>query len=192
MSGEAALRFSCGAAARWLPRSLAGATLAVAMLIVAGLETETPIYGMRMFRILLVMLAAAVALWVVRKGGEVRMVVSLEEEGVAFEVGSRSAEVAYDEIEAVGYEAPFGPSRSWLPAAVLLDRSGRSWRLSGLLADGGRLVEEFVRRSGREDLAAWVDAQDIRSKMARSATRIRIGYAVVAVVVAVGLVFYLR
>ena len=76
--------------------------------------------------------------------------------------------------------------------ADLLDRQGRVWRLSGLLSDGERLVDEFVGRCGREDLAAWIDAQGIRSKMGRAALRIRIGYAVVLVVISAGLGFYVR
>jgi hypothetical protein len=187
-----AVRFSCGTAARWLPRTLAAAMLFVGMFTVARLQSEAPVYGVRMFRILLVVAAAAAALWIVRKGGELRLIVSFAEDRVDFELGSRSAGVAYEEIDAVGYEAPFGPSRSWLPAAVLLDRQGRAWRLSALLSDGGRLVDEFVRRSGREDLAAWIDAQNIRSKMSRSAMRIRIGYSVVLVVLSAGLAFYVR
>jgi len=189
---RAAARFSCGSAARWLPRALAGAVLVVAMFTVARLQAEPAVYGVRTFRMVLLVAAAAAALWIVRKGGEVRLIVSVAEDRVDFELGSRSAGVAYEEIDAVGYEAPFGPSRSWLPAAVLLDRQGRVWRLSGLLSDGERLVDEFVGRCGREDLAAWIDAQGIRSKMGRAALRIRIGYAVVLVVISAGLGFYVR
>ena len=58
--------------------------------------------------------------------------------------------------------------------------------------EGGRLMDEIVERSGREDLAAWIDAQGIRAKMARAGLRVRIGYSVVLVVLLAGLAFYVR
>jgi len=60
--------------------------------------------------------------------------------------------------------------------------------LCALLACGDRLLGEIVEGSGREDLAAWVEAQRIVEKMSRSVMRVRLGYALCVAVVAVGVV----
>jgi hypothetical protein len=168
--------YVCGPAARWLPRALSGSVLTAGLLAVARLGGVAGIPMSQGFRLLLMMLAAAAALWIVRRGGEVRIRVSVAADGVVFEAGSHRACVFFEKIRALRFEGPFGPSRSWLSAAVIVDNTDREWRLSGLLARGERLIDEIVRRSGREDLGAWVEAHAIRDKMARAALRVRAGY----------------
>ena len=87
--------------------------------------------------------------------------------------------------------APFGASRFWLPAAVLVDRQGREWRLSALLASGDRLVEEIVERSGREGLAAWAKEHRVGKRMSRATLRVRVGYAVALAILLVAAVHFL-
>jgi len=162
------------------------------MLAVARIGPQSTVPGSRPFRGLLVLLAAIVALWIVRKGGEVRLRVRTEPDGLTFENRRISAGLAYADIDAVRYEAPFGASRAWLPAAVLSDRRGREWRICALLGGGDRLLTEVVERSGREDLAAWVEAQHIVEKMSRSAMRVRVGYALAGALVVAGGVHLFR
>ena len=175
--------FACGAPARWLPRALGGSVLAAGILAAGRVGSQSSAGGAQGFRLLLLMAAAAAALWIVRKGGEVRVRVSVEAEGIVFEVGSHRVSLEFERIEALRYEAPFGPSRSWLPAAVVVERGGREWRLSALLTAGDVLIDTLVNRSGREDLVAWAEAHGIRDKMSRSSLRLRIGYAFALAVV---------
>ena len=184
--------YRCRAPARWLPRTLAAAVLVAGMLAAARLEAYAAVPGARAFRIALVVASAALALWIVRKGAEVRLRVSVGVDAVELEIGGRGASLPLEEIASVRYEPPFGPSRSWLPAAVLLDRHGASWRLSGLLDGGERALAEIVAQSGREDLAAWVAAQDLEAKMARHSLRVWLGYALALVVMIAAAAHYLR
>ena len=168
--------YRCGSAARWLPRTMAVAVLVAGLLAVARVDPDAGVPGTGTFRILLVAAAAVAALWVVRKGAEVRLQVSLQTGALVFERGIHRVELPLDAIDAIGYEPPFGASRSWLPAAVLVDRDGDRWRLSALLGSGERLVEEIVGEGGRESLRAWASAHRVPERMARSALRVRIGY----------------
>jgi hypothetical protein len=166
--------------------------LVAGLLAVARIGAQSTVSGARSFRGLLVVLAAIVALWIVRKGGEVRLRVRADRKGLSFEHRGKSAGLAYADIDAVRYEAPFGAGRVWLPAVILSDRRGREWRLCALLAGGDRLLAEVVERSGRDDLAAWVEAQRIVEKMSRSVMRVRVGYALAAAVTAAGVVHLVR
>jgi hypothetical protein len=184
--------YACGTAARWLPRVVAGSLLTAGLLAVGRLGMQPGVPGARTFRMLLVMATALAALWIVRKGGEVRIRVHVAAAQIRFELGRRGASLSFEDIEGVRYEAPFGPSRFWLPATVLVGRDGRGWRLSALLDSGGRLVDEIVERSGREDIAAWVDALGIRERMGRARQRVRVGYAIAAGIVLVAALYALR
>ncbi len=174
--------YACGTAARWLPRVLAASLLVSGWLLVVRLGPDSTVPGARSVRGLVVVAAALVALWIVRKGGELRLRLRVTDDGLRFEHRSHSAELPFEAIESVRYEAPFAGSRVWLPAAVLVDSQDRSWRVSALLDGGDRLFVELVRRSGREDLAAWVDAHRVIERMGRSAWRVRLGYALVATI----------
>ena len=183
MSEPPVSSYVCGPAARWLPRALAGSVLVAGLLAVAGIGSQAKIPLSQGFRLLLMMTTAAMALWIVRKGGEVRIRVSVDAQGIVFEAGSHRRSVVFEKIEALRFEGPFGPSRSWLSATVVVDKTEREWRLSGLLARGEELIDEIVQKSAREDLAAWADAHRIREKMARATLRVRAGYTAAFVVV---------
>jgi len=165
--------------------------LAAGVLAAGRVGSEATAGGAQGFQLALLMAAAAAALWIVRKGGEVRVRVSVEAENVVFEVGSHRVSVAFERIEALRYEAPFGPSRSWLPAAVVVEQGGREWRLSALLRSGDALIDALVNRSGRKDLAAWAEAHGIRDKMSRSSLRLRIGYTLALAIVILAALFSL-
>jgi len=184
--------FRCGAAARWLPRVLAGSVLATAMFVAMRPGPASAVLGAREFRAGLVIMAGVVALWVVRKGGEVRIEVGLGRNGLVLSRGPHRTELAYDEIDGLRYEAPFGTSKSWLPAVVLTDRRGAAWRLSSLLDRGGDLIDDLLQLSGRQDLHAWADALRIRRRMAGSGRRVGLGYGGACVVLLAGVIFYLR
>jgi len=184
--------YLCGIGARWLPRVLGGAVLGAGLLAVARIGAQSTVPGARSFRGVLVVFVAIVALWIVRKGSEVRLRVRVDRDGLSFEHRGRSAGLAYADIDAVRYEAPFGASRAWLPAAILSDRREREWRLCALIDAGDRLLAEVVERSGRDDLAAWVEAQRIVEKMSRSAMRVRVGYALAAAITLAGVVQLFR
>ena len=147
--------YRCGTAARWLPRTVAGTVLVAGLLAVGRLDAGRAVPGAHTFRALLIVATAIAALWIVRKGAEVRLQVRVDDTALTFEWGRSSVSLPLDKIDAIRYEPPFGASRNWLPAAVLVDRDGREWRLSALLGSGDRLVDDIVRLGGREGLATW-------------------------------------
>ena len=188
---EAAV-YRCGAAARWLPRVLAGSLLAAALVATKRVDPELVISGSRGFRAAAVMLAGILAVWIVRRGGEVRLRIAVDDTDLVFESGAERSTLHLVDVEALRYDAPFGVSRSWLPATVLIDRGGREWRLPALLDAGDRLVEEILERSGKQNLEAWAQALRIQSRMSRGGSRVRLGYAAAAAILGAGLLYYLH
>jgi len=185
--------YSCGTAALWLPRVLGGAVLTAGLLVAFGLDSGMNVQFMRQFRAAIAVIAGLAALWVLRRGGEVRIGFGLREDGLVFVVGSRRIDLRYRDIEGVRYEPPFAVSRSaWIPAVAVIDRSGVSWRIPALVTDGGDLVAQLVSRTGREDLAAWADALDLRERMSRSRRWVVAGYSLALLILAVATLFYVR
>jgi hypothetical protein len=189
---DGATIYRCGVAARWLPRALAGSVLVAAMLLALRLLPASGVPGAREFRAGLVVLAAVAALWVVRKGGEARIEVGVGPMGLFLFRGPHRTDLSFEEVDGLRYEAPFGPSKSWVPAAVLTDRRGTAWRMSGFLEHGDDLIDELLELSGREDLRAWADALGIRRRMAGASRRVGLGYGISAIVLLSGLTFYLH
>ena len=190
-SGERIHR--CSAAARWLPRAFAGAVLVAGMLVAFALDPDATVPLVRPFKRGLVLVSALVALWLVRKGGEVRVGVGAGAEGLVFLAGPRRLDLPYREIAALRYEPPFAVSRSaWIPALALIDRRGTSWRIPALIERGERLVTALIDLSGREDLAAWADALDIERRMSRSGRRVAVGYGAAALIVVAAAIFRFR
>ena len=164
--------YRCGVAARWLPRALAGSILVSVLPVLLRSDPDSRVAGSGPFHTGLILLVALVGLWVLRRGGELRLVIEIRADRMLFGAGSRQAELRFSQIDALRYEAPFAATRTWLPATVLIDRDGTCWRLSALLERGHLLIEELLARSGREDLAAWVDALNVRGRMAESSRRV--------------------
>ena len=186
---EPVATYRSGVAARWLPRILAAAILAAAML--AGLRLEERGYG-RALRTSVVLVGALTALLVVRRAGDVRVVFEFGPQSLSLVRGAHRATLDLDRIERLRYDAPFVASRHWVPAAVLVDRDGRDWRLPATLEGGDRLVRDLVGRIDRDDLRAWGDALGVERRMGRTRRVLRVGYGLAALVLLAALVFYLR
>ena len=186
---EPVATYRSGVAARWLPRILAAAILAAAML--AGLRLEERGYG-RALRTSVVLVGALTALLVVRRAGDVRVVFELGPQSLSLVRGAHRATLDLDRIERLRYDAPFVASRHWVPAAVVVDRDGRDWRLPATLEGGDRLVRDLVGRIDRDDLRAWGDALGLERRMGRTRRVLIVGYGLAALVLLAALVFYLR
>jgi hypothetical protein len=106
--------------------------------------------------------------------------------------GSRGPRLRYADLDAIRWDGPFGAGRSWLPAAVLVDREGREWRLCSLLNDGARLLDEVLERGGRPALATWAAEYRIVARLARAGRRVAAGYAVAALVLLAAGAYYLH
>jgi len=184
--------YTCGRAAHWLPRTLAGALLLAGLLAAARVDPEAAVSGSRRFRALVVLAGAVLALWVVRKGGEVRQGVVSGDDALEVRYGARSRRLAYADVDAIRWDGPFGAGRSWLPAAVLVDREGREWRLCSLLQRGERLLGEIVERSRRPALATWAAEYRVGRRLARTGLRLIAGYAGSALVLTIALAYYLH
>lgn len=168
--------YRASAPARWLPRALAGSLLAAATLVALSVDPAGVSDYSRPFGIALVVLAAVAALWVVRRGAEVRVRVTPASKDIEFRLASSSARLAYADVDRVDYAPAFGPSRSWLPAMTLVDRDGEIWRVPALLDDGPSLVADIVARAARSDLEAWAEARGLASRMRGSRRRLAAGY----------------
>jgi hypothetical protein len=188
----AELPHRCGVAARWLPRTLAASVLIATLLVSARIESWRAVPGVQSFRLLLVLAAAVLALWIVRKGGEVRMRIGVRGEEVAFAVGSRQAVLRLDDVEGLRFEPPLAATRHWLPAAVLLDREARYWRLPAVLEHGDQLVRELLEASGREDLRTWDEVYSLRRRMGRPGRTVALGYTLAGALILAAGIFYLR
>jgi len=182
--------FRCGAAARWLPRCLAAAILVGALLASYRVGPKAHAAGWSYAGPLVVVAGAAAALWILRKGAELRTGLVPVEEGLEFVDGRRRTLLRWKEIDSLSYAPPFSTGRYWLPAAVLGDRDGRGWRISALTSDGTELIGELLRRASRSDLDAWADALQLDRRMARPGRSVLCGYAVAAAVLSAALGFY--
>jgi len=139
-----------------------------------------------------VFVGALLALGVARKGSEVRCRFSLTGDALTVAVGSRSLDIGLAEIQRLDYAAPFAGSLGWLPAAVLIDRDGRSWRVPALVDEGDHLFVELLRRAQRHDLDSWAEVCRIVPRMGRYRLRVRTGYAVAGAILLVGVAYYLH
>jgi len=113
----------------------------------------------------------------------VRLEVRLDDRAVELLGRGRSRRVPFETIDAIDFAPPFGDRGAWLPALVLLTADGGRYRIPALLRDGGPLVEEIVRRSGRSDLEAWVSARNLSRRMTRGARLVPIVWALAAAIV---------
>jgi hypothetical protein len=141
---------------------------------------------------LVIVAGAFVALVIVRRGSEVRREFRLVDGGLEVSVGSRHARLQLEDVDRLYYAAPFAGSTSWIPATVLIDREGRSWRIPALLQQGDRLLRELLAAAGRNDLDAWADAYRVLPRMGRATLYVRSGYAVVVALLAAAFVYYFR
>jgi hypothetical protein len=184
--------FRCSGAGRWLPRVLAAAVLIAAVLAAFRFDPGTVLTASKYLRSLVAVLGGALALWIVRKGAEVRVVLVLSEEELLFRYGSREYALRLEDLERLSYETPFAQSRTWLPALVLRDRFGQPWRISAFISRGERLLEEILRRIDRSDLQTWSETLQLPKLLSRSRHRVLIGYIAAAAILIVGVAYYLH
>ncbi len=183
--------FRCGAAARWLPRALAAAVLTAVTL--GALRIDPSADALLPFVRQFIMLAgAALAVAIVRMGGEVRYTFALTRDAVIVALGASSVRIELAQLSRLDYAAPLAGSLHWLPATLVIDGGGRSWRVPALLTDGDRLITELLRRAQRNDLDTWAEAYRIVPRMARFGLRVRLGYAVVLITLVTGVVYHLH
>ncbi len=181
--------YRCGPAARWLPRALAAAVLAAAVLAAFRFDPYETLSASKYLRTLVAVLGAVLALWIVRTGGEVRTTFAVGDGELLLRHGPREYALRLEDLERLAYETPFAQSRTWLPALVLRDRFGQSWRVSAFLDGGDRFLEELLARTGHSDLRSWAETLRLGEIMARSGRRVLIGYAASAAILAAGLVY---
>lgn len=184
--------YRCGLAARWLPRALAASVLVAAVLAAFRFDPHEVLTASKYLRNLLAVLGGALALWIVRKGAEVRTEFAVSDTELLVRHGARSWSLRLQDLERLAYESPFAQSRTWLPALVLRDRFGQAWRISALLDHGERLLDELLAKAGRSDLRSWAETLRLRETLARSGRRVVIGYVASAAVLAAGLFYRLH
>lgn len=184
--------YRCGAAARWVSRTLAGTAIVAAWAVTNRFAEAPGLVGSSRFQLALWFGSALFAFWVLQKGAELRIEVVLTDESLVFSYGSNPSALPFREIATLRFEPPFASRRSWIAATAVLDNQGCSWRLPVALERGDLLVSELVRRSGREDLGAWVEALRIEARMRRGKWHVWAAYAAAGAMLAGALAFNLR
>jgi hypothetical protein len=182
--------FRCGLAARWLPRVLGGAVLAAVTLAALRLDLRGDHPFLTHVRNFSVLFGGLVALWIVRKGAEIRRIFEVDDEGVTFIYRSRRAVLRFKDMVRLGYAAPFADSRNWLPAMLLHDRHRQVWRVPALVGEGDQLLSLLLEKAGRSDLESWAETLALARRMAGSRRRTAIGYALALAVLLSGLLYY--
>jgi hypothetical protein len=191
MPGSGAVkRYRCGMAARWLPRTLAASVLVSAVLAAYRFDPYTVLTVSKYVRSLMVVLAGAVGLWILRKGGEVRTEIEVGDEELVFRHGSSEYALRLEDLSRFDYETPFAQTRTWMPALVLQDRFGQQWRISAFLDQGAGFVRDLLRGSNRSDLEAWSETLHLPERMGRANLRVAIGYLFAAAVTAAGVLYH--
>jgi hypothetical protein len=184
--------YRCSAAARWLPRTLAGTVVLAALLVTSRFGNAPGIVGSARLRMAIWIGAGLLALWLLRKGAELRLRVSLTGNSLVFDYGGKPSSLRIEEIETLRFAPPFSWRRSWVAATVLQDGRGRTFRLPVALVAGDCLVSAVVARSAREDLSSWVDALKILPRMQRGRMHQALGYTIAAGIALAAVFFYLR
>lgn len=181
--------FRCAAAARWLPRVLGAAVLA-AGLIAAYQLPPTRLVKASYARQCIMAIGLLAAFWVVRTGREVDVAVTVGERALEFSWGGRRRQVSFDALSSMVFRAPFASGRRWVPAMVLEDEHGESWRVPAFLEGGASFVTELLSRAQRNDLDAWAQARKLEDRMGRARQWVVGGYlASLAIVVTAALLF---
>ncbi len=184
--------YRCSAAARWLPRVLAGSLLTCALAIGRTLDPgrQVPISGG--VGLLVAVAGAFLALQIVRGGSEVRAVISLHDLGVEFAAGEHKLTLPWSSIRSLDFVPPFLSLRRWLPAGRLIDDESRPWRLPALLEDGDRLIEDLLDRADRSDLRSWSEARGVGRKMGRAVPYLVAGYGMAGLLLLLTVIWVLR
>lgn len=182
--------YRCSVAARWLPRALAAAVLVGAFLSAYRFDPDGVLPASRYLKVVVVAFGGALAMWVLRKGSEVRTVVSLKADELTFGYGAREFSLRIDDLDRFEFETPFAQSRTWLAALVLRDRFGQQWRVPAMLDRGDELVAELIGLSARNDLQAWAETLGLERRMGRFRSRVILGYVAAAAILLLGVIYH--
>ncbi|MDX1388326.1 MAG: hypothetical protein R3344_04005, partial [Acidobacteriota bacterium] len=177
-------RYRCGPAAVWLPRVLGGALLAAATVLVFGVDPGGSVPYSSLVKGLVLTVAAAGALWIVRRGSEVRLEFGIGPSGLRLASRRRMLELPWKSIETLDYDPPLGTRSGWIPAMVLVDDRGRRWRIPAVVRDGPGLLEGILVRTARHDLRTWAEARRLRRRLERARAFVASGYVLAAAIVA--------
>ncbi|MDH3627062.1 MAG: hypothetical protein OEV00_12385 [Acidobacteriota bacterium] len=182
------MRFEFSSAARWLPRVL-GATAIVAAWLISLRFTHRGIAfaGGLTLQHMVTALGLFLGWWIVRQGAELRQSVTVMDDGIVWEFERHRRELSWESIERLRFEGPFSRERRWIPAIALEDEAGRNHRVPTFISDGVGLLQELERRSGRDDLAAWIDAHGLLGRMATGRRQLLGAYVMTPVILAVAL-----
>jgi hypothetical protein len=184
--------FCCGAAARLLPRICAAGWMAGAGLLALRLAGETDRAIGLSVAVLVASAGAVVSLWMLRQGHCVRHVLRVDRTGLTFVSSGGERRLPFEAIADLRFEGSLGPSRRWLAAVVLGDRDGRDWPICAQIDRAGELIEAIVLRSGRSDLAAWVDALRLSRRVRFGRAERALNFAIAALVMVSGALLPVR
>jgi len=183
--------FTCGVAARWLPRVLAGAILAAAMLAALRFAPYRALAMARIVQGAVCVTGLAAAAWILRSASaESRSVIALDDEGLFLAQGRRNQRLEFERIERFEFDWPLGPSRRLWPATVLVDREGRVWRIPAVVDDGAALIDELLERTRRDDLREWATCLNLARRMGHARWIVGAGYGTAAAFVVAAVAFY--
>jgi hypothetical protein len=183
--------FRCGFAAAWLPRVAGGALLAAAVLVVLGVDPDGSAPYSGMIKAVVLTAAAGGALFFVRRGSEVRLVIGVGPAALRVSARRVRLDLPWEEIEAIDYDPPFGTSVGWLPALVLVDAKGRRFRIPAVIDDGPALLATVLEKSPRPELRTWAEARSLATRLGRARWFVGAGYlAAGAILVAAVLYAY--
>lgn len=181
--------YRCGRAARGLPRILAGALLAAA-LIAAYQLPPTRLVKASFARQGVMAIGVLAAFWVVRSGRELSTTVVVGDEALEFRESSGRRVLRTERVVAMAFRPPFTANRRWVPALVLDEEEGDRWRIPALIENGDGLIAELLRRTGRNDLSAWVEARRLDDRMGRARQWVVGGYITAGAIVLAALYFF--
>jgi hypothetical protein len=191
-SNEGDARFASGPAARWLPRVLAASVLTASMVLAMRYESAASLDFVKLLRAVIVTTGALVALWIIRSGGEVRLVVELGARHLRYGSREGSPVLNYSAIERLTFQTPFAGIWRWLPAVILQDEHQRSWRLPATLQNGAALIDQLVQLSGRSDLKSWAASLNLSRRMNRPGITVAAGYLLAASIFALSIFHYIN
>jgi len=183
-------RFVSGHAARWLPRVLAAAVLTASMVLAMRYESAVSLDFVRLLRAVVVTMGGLVALWIIRSGGEVRLVIELGPRHLRYGSQDDSPILSYAAIERLTFQTPFAGIWRWLPAVSVLDDQQRTWRLPATLQNGAALIDQLVQLSGRSDLKSWAASLNLARRMNRSGITVAAGYLLSASIFTLSIFHY--